>query len=79
MLTAAAIKQSQLKHFQECTATLMVTILMASSGGGVDAAAAGKAVPAEKQTLVYTVRVKPIVYAMLKLNKNSIAKLTDTV
>lgn len=82
MLTASAIKQSQLKHFQECTATLMVTILMASSSGvdgGGKSSINKPAVPAEQQTLVYTVRVKPVVYAMLKINKNSIAKLTETV
>lgn len=82
VITAAAIKHSQLKYFQECTATLLVTIQMAGASGpdaGKSTTSGNKPLPSKQQTLVYTIRVKPVVYAMLKLNKNSIAKLTESV
>lgn len=75
VLTAAALSK-QLKSFQECTATLLVTILIASGSGETKLSTS---VATKQQTLVYTVRVKPVVYSMLKLNRNSIVKLTETV
>lgn len=76
LLIATGLKHLQIKNFQECTATLLVTVLMASGNGETKLSTS---VATKQQTLAYTVRVKPVVYAMLKLNRNSIAKLTETV
>lgn len=77
LLSVAALKQSQLKSFHECTATLLVTIFI-NVGTNADSKTATTTVT-KQQTLVYTIRVKPIVYAMLKLNQNSVVKLTESV
>lgn len=71
LLTTSPLKQTQLKYLQECTATLLVTILMNSESAS--------AKHLKQQTLVYTIRVKPIIYAMLKLNRNSMLKVSESV
>lgn len=66
LITVAPMKQSQLKHLQECTASVLVTIYQNEHHKQV-----------KHQTLVYTVKVKPVVYSMLRLVRNSIYKSSD--
>ena len=51
------MSQHELKNFEQCTATLLITIELLLQQQSI-----------KKQTLVYTVLLKPITYSMIKLN-----------
>ena len=90
LIRIAHLKSTKLKYLQECSANLLVTILInehsppssaSSSASSVSASAGGSSSSAffKQQTLTFTIKVKPIAYTMLKLKRNSITKLSDSL
>ncbi len=62
----AWLEQHELKHFQQCTATLLVNLLCVNDQSSL-----------KQQTLAFTIKVKPIVYSMIKLVKGSLVRASE--
>lgn len=66
IITTARLGQYELKNFEQCTASLLITIEVMQAQQQL----------IKKQTLLYTIKLKPISYSMIKIsNKASGSKI----
>ena len=66
LISVKHVSRHQLKHAHECLATVWVTVYLSENQNS------------KRQRLPYLIRVKPIVYSMLVVDKNSIVKISDS-
>lgn len=60
LITTLPLDHSQLKNAKQCVATLLLTVTENQDS---------TIYPVKQQTLAYTIKVKPIMYSMLRLRK----------
>ena len=71
----AWLDQHELKNLQQCTVNLLVTLFIPNEPSKVQQQS--KNIYNKQQTLSFTIKVKPVVYSMIKLNKNGLLKTSD--
>ena len=75
MVNVAWLDQHELKNLQHCTVNLLVTLFIPNEPSKVQQQS--KNIYNKQQTLSFTIKVKPVVYSMIKLNKNGLLKTSD--
>lgn len=64
LITTSPVDHYKLKNAKQCIATLLVSIYVNDQQADTSVAT-----PAKQQTLVYTIKMKPVVYTMLRLRR----------
>jgi hypothetical protein len=72
LITTTHLEHYQLKSFEQCTASLLVTLEVLPQQ-------AAEQHSLKRQTLIYTIKLKPIAYSMIKLIKATTAPTTNSI
>jgi nuclear pore complex protein Nup210 len=74
MINVAWLNQYDLKNLQQCTVCLLVSLFIPNEPSKLQQQSKNIF---KQQTLSFTIKVKPIVYSMIRLHKNTLLRTSD--